>query len=597
MAKYCANCGKALPDGVELCPDCGGAATEDGAALFTRMTAETEGWKTAEEREKKERPKLTLSQKQLAAYIGAAVAVVALAVCLILYIQPSNRVIRAVGAGEYDRALELYWGNTRLASGEQDASIQRAAKKAAGQVVEAFARHELSADEAASALGKLGTLGEEAESLLAEEIEAYRALNLSQEHMLQAESLSRDEEFLSAREEYLLVSPEDSAYPEAQEQARESLNRYAESVLSEADVFIQSKDYGSALQILRDGERVLLGYDMYHEQLDYKLSGTQELYIQSALDAAAALAANQEYAAAAESLQTAMARFDLSSDAAEEAVAGYLAQAQDKEVSDAETQANALYEQNQFAEAFALLETMRSEPDAQVEDIDAAIASLERRFTQDSVAAAQNLFDGKRDNLPQAVAALKTALRVRETEGIRACLDELSTWLPVSLAELEYVDKQGTIFRSTSTFEGLDGVNYEKGWVWGEDGAELTFILNGVYDQLRGTLAVRRDDEEEAGGSFVILCDGAEVYASALLEHPTEESIPITVDISGCQRLTLRFSNDYSVRTADNGYCYHGFCSPTITRYLEGEPQELPEEAPTETEAEAGAEETTPAEP
>ena len=37
---------------------------------LTRMTAETEGWKTAEERGKKERPKLTLSQKQLAAYIG-----------------------------------------------------------------------------------------------------------------------------------------------------------------------------------------------------------------------------------------------------------------------------------------------------------------------------------------------------------------------------------------------------------------------------------------------------------------------------------------------------------------------------------------------
>ena len=58
--------------------------------------------------------------------------------------------------------------------------------------------------------------------------------------------------------------------------------------------------------------------------------------------------------------------------------------------------------------------------------------------------------------------------------------------------------------------------------------------------------------------------------------------------------VTLRFANDYSVRTADNGYCYHGFCSPTITRYLEGEPQELPEEAPPETEA---GEEETPAEP
>ena len=131
------------------------------------------------------------------------------------------------------------------------------------------------------------------------------------------------------------------------------------------------------------------------------------------------------------------------------------------------------------------------------------------------------------------------------------------------------------IFRSASSFEGLDGVDYADGWVWGEDGAELTFVLNGGYDLLEGTVAVRRDDKEKAGGSFLILCDGEEVYESETLTHPTEEHIEVSVDISGCQRLTLRFVNDYSVRTADNGYCYHGFCSPTLTKYLEGE--ETPE--------------------
>ncbi len=571
MAKYCANCGKALPDGVELCPDCGGTATEDGAALFTRMTAETEGWKTAEEKPKKERPKPTRSQKQLMAYIAAAVVVVALAVCFILYIQPAHRVVRAIGAGNYDQALELYWGNTRLATGEQDDTILRAAKRAAGTVVEQFGRHELTADEAASALGKLGALGETAEALLNDEIEAFRALNLSQEHMDKAEELSRNGEFLAAREEYLLVLPEDSAYAEAQEQARESLNRYADSVLSEADVFIQSRDYVSALQTLKNGERVLLSFDVYHEQLDYKLSATYELYEKDALERASAKAGEQNYSGAAQILRTAMERFDYTTDAMTEAEARYLELAQDKEVDDAAAQANELFDQGRHAEAFDLLEEKRNDPDVQAEELDAAIAALEKRYTDFIVAEANTRFAGRRDNLPEIVAELKKALRTRETPGIQACLEELSAWLPVSLAEMEYVDKQGTIFRSTSPFEGLDGTSYEKGWVWGENEAELTFILNGVYDQLRGTLAVRRDDDVKAGGSFTVICDGQEVYSSETLEHPTEETIPISVDISGCQRLTLRFTNDYSVRTADNGYCYHGFCGPTITKYLEGE--------------------------
>ena len=49
MAKYCVKCGKTLPDGVEICPDCNAAAAQEReAALFTHMTSDAEVWKAAE---------------------------------------------------------------------------------------------------------------------------------------------------------------------------------------------------------------------------------------------------------------------------------------------------------------------------------------------------------------------------------------------------------------------------------------------------------------------------------------------------------------------------------------------------------------------
>ncbi|MCD8240221.1 MAG: NPCBM/NEW2 domain-containing protein [Oscillospiraceae bacterium] len=79
---------------------------------------------------------------------------------------------------------------------------------------------------------------------------------------------------------------------------------------------------------------------------------------------------------------------------------------------------------------------------------------------------------------------------------------------------------------------------------------------------------MRRDDYASAGGYFVVLCDGEQVYQSPTLYHWQTESVAVSVDISGCNELTLRFVNDYTASTADGGYCYHGLCSPTITKDL-----------------------------
>jgi hypothetical protein len=63
MAKYCVTCGKTLPDGVEICPSCSTPATESDAALFTRITADTEVWKEPEDKRKKPRRRRSRTQR------------------------------------------------------------------------------------------------------------------------------------------------------------------------------------------------------------------------------------------------------------------------------------------------------------------------------------------------------------------------------------------------------------------------------------------------------------------------------------------------------------------------------------------------------
>ena len=83
MAKYCVKCGKTLPDGVEICPDCNAAAAQEReAALFTHMTSDAEVWKAAEP--VKQKPKREHKAFRNAWLYLAGVLLVAAAVILIL---------------------------------------------------------------------------------------------------------------------------------------------------------------------------------------------------------------------------------------------------------------------------------------------------------------------------------------------------------------------------------------------------------------------------------------------------------------------------------------------------------------------------------
>ena len=571
MTKYCAKCGKALPEGVEICPDCGPDAREGEAALFTRMTAETEVWKTAEPA-KQRKAKIKIRKPHIGGHTlamgGCAAVVVIAAVLLILLSQPAGRVTRAIRRGDYEKAYTIFWKSRSLASGERNEKVDSALMDAARDLCTRYAEHEIDADSAASQLSLLGGFGEGAAAMLEETYAEFRSFNGSQERMLAADAFFDAGEFLEARKEYLNVLDTDADYAAAQERAAECLVRYGEQVGAEADALMEKDDYPGALAVLDQGNDTLYRYDTFSEVIDDKVLECRDRYETFVLGEAEALAEKADYDGALAYIEARVPDFPSQPDSFTAALGQYAELATEKHVADAGARADELYAAGEYAAAFAELDDVRAAAAENEPGADALIAALEQRFAEETCAAAEETYAGERKNLPDAIAILDDALEARELESVRAYREDLAQYLPLKLVEAEFFAKTGTVFRSDTEFESLDGTKFGGGWIWGEDGAEISFALDGAYDEFYCAFAVRRDDNANANGRFEVWCDGRQVLKSDKLFHWQTDPMYFQVDVSGCQELKLVFISDYKVSTAEDGYCYHGLCDAQITKNL-----------------------------
>ena len=573
MAKYCVKCGKALPEGVEICPDCHVSARETDAAPFTRITAQTEVWKDADKagaKQKKKRVRKTHNQVQRRVLLGCALAAIALLVFAVLFTRPAWRTVRAINSGDYDKALTIYWGDEKLST-EGSEAVDKAALKAGQKVFRRFAEHELDADTAATALSKLGTFGDNAAALLADTFAEFRAMTTSQDQMGEALKLYRNGEYLLARAAYLRVTEEDAAYAEAQERADECLEQYALQVQRDAEALSAEHRYSDAIALLEQGSLTLKGYGTFSRGIDDAIAGTVAARESFLLTEAERLSGLGDYNAAVELLRDGIENQGADSEALREMLEKCTVGAQEQLVTQTVFRAQESYAAGDAAGAFAALDSLRNGFEGDPTELDAAIAELEERFARDTIAEAAKTLDGDRDKITEAIAVLGSAyVDVRPLSALHEYADHLRTFLPLNLAEADVAEKSGIVFRSDSVFEATDGESYEEGWLWGENEASVSFALSGGYDQLEAVFAVRREDENEAHGHFALYCDDELVYTSEELDHNEQDSIAVSVRVSGCDTLRLEFLCDYDVNTSsEEGYCYHGLCSAFLTKDME----------------------------
>ena len=572
MAKYCVKCGKALPDGVEICSECNAKAEQaSDAALFTRMTAETEVWKESDDQTKKRRRmKMLRNNRQRILLYAGAVLLVALTVFVITFTTPTSRVVRALNGGEYDKALSLYLEKLSDEP-ERSGRIDKALSKAAEATCAAFAADEISAGDAEKTFAALLGFGGDVETLLADSLAEFDTYKDSRGYIDEGDKLFRKGEYLAAYDSYVLVLESDSRYAYAQEQAAQCLEQYAQSVLTLAGEAILNNDFPAAITALREGNDALAEYGTFSESIDSKLLDCCDLYESYILTEAKNLAELEDYDAAVELILSCTRDFGYETDALLSALETYSGQAGDKKIADAVARAEELYASGDYAAAFAALEGISTDDSARAETVNQAITDMEKRFAADTLAEAETIFGGKRDNAEKAVAALDEALEIRELDALKTRRDELQLLIPASLVDFVYAAKEGDVYRSGSDFEGLDGVTYSDGWIWGEDGAWMSFDLGGNYDRLEGSFITRNKDGKSVTGYFEVWCDGEKVFTSAKLYHWETEAVQVSVDISGCRELKIVFCSNYEVSTAQSGYCYHGFCSPTVIKDFEEE--------------------------
>ena len=567
MAKYCDKCGKVLPEGTEICPDCNAmndAAAE--AALFTRITAETEVWK--DEKVRPQRPKRTRSEKEKLGFGIAAVVVLAFLVFAIVFTRPAFRVARAVNQGDYDRAVEIYSRAEKLREKGGAPAIDKASLKAAEALCAQFAAQEIPADDAATALGKLGTLGDGAEELLSDTYAEFRALCSSRDRMADAEKLFRAGDFLEARAAYQQVIEADCLYAEAQEKAQQCFDSYADSVLAEADALSTGNDYPAALAALKTGNRTLEEYGTFSPKIDEAQANCMAAYETYLLAEAKRLSGEGGNEAAAALLRGGIEDYEMTSDAMLRALETYQKLDRAGIIRDARERADALAEAGEYAAAFAELDALPEMLDGEAEDISAEIEDFETAFAADRFAAAEAVYGGQRENLPEAVALLDAAIEARPLEELIAYRDDIARYLPLNLESADYLEKEGVVFRSTAVFESVSGTNYDQGWIWGENGSSVSFRLDGAYDKFIADFNVRRADNKNANGHFELFCDGEQIYKSATLYHWQTDPIYVSADISGCDVLKIVFVSDYAVSTTEDGYCYHGLCTPTVLKNM-----------------------------
>lgn len=572
MAKYCVKCGKALPEGVEICPECNAVGqNESDAALFTMLTSNAEIWRESSEDEERKRQRAQrLRKNKNKIIIACAAAVLALVIAfLVLFNLPVSRVVRHLDKGEYGEALAIY--TEKLSDSQPSERTQEKLLAAAESVLASLEMREITDSEAEEAMKRLRAFGNFTTVLFADVEKDLSGLYSSSENMSKGDEARAAGDYLAAADSYLLVAENDALYTEAQEMAAKCLEAYAGTVLAQAKELIAADDYPAAIECLKAGDGVLAGYGTFSADIDSKIEDCYKLYEEYILDTAADLAATEDYVSARETVRVCIEDFGYSTEALVAAMEEYTGKADMQLVTNTVAASAERYDAGSFEEAFELLDTM---PEDLTEEataaLETAIADLEKRFGEDMCARADAEYDGDRHALADVIASLELALDIRDLDIIDDKIDELKVFLPFDLIIDPYSKKDGEVNRNSIDFKPLDGSKYEK-WMWGRDEAAIEYELDAEYDVFEALFAVRSpadsEDEKVRTAYFELWFDGKLAYTSDELASDAEAPVvPISVDVTGVKVLKIVFHCDYEASPTENGYSCHALCDPEVYR-------------------------------
>jgi|GEM_PF-1643890 len=566
MARYCEKCGKPIPDKAKVCPKCyDQPSQEDEAALFTRVSDETEVWRTPEpsaSKFKKTIKYFSSIKKQL--IIGSATVVVALlAVVITVSSLPSSRIDRALKTKDYSTALSIFTDST-ISSNSDNNRVEKSVLKSADQICDELAKHEITFEEASAAFKVLEDFGIGNDNL-AEKYARLSLINGSIKSYTNGEYFESTGSYMEAYNCFAAVIDQDAYYEAAQEKMLAMLSQHSQKIIAEANMLIEEENYQEAISLLRQNIATLTTQGLFDQNIDDKMQECFDIYESYILIKASALVETEDYIGAAVLISDFMSDAEFSTEGLQNAVKEYRDMADNNAIALINESVKVLYDAGEYSEVFKTLNqaSLSLFDPTSINDL---FDEYEKRFSEDSLNKAISTLNLDRANIALAKEIIEKASAIRNSDIFDSYMQYLLDATPVSLVELIPSEKKGSTIRDTSEFSAVDDFT-SQAWMWGQNEDYLVYALDGQYDTFQTTFAVRRDDDSSITGRFEVWGDDNLILSSQELAYQSD-SIFVSLDISGVNELKIVFFSNYNISSANGGYCHHGLCGPIVFRTM-----------------------------
>lgn len=446
---------------------------------------------------KKEKKKMKKWKKVLitVSIVVLCLAVAAGAIVYKWYNSSEQQILRAVDAGDYDKALEILEEDSN--AGESDELIRNLQDRIAA-VRTGFSQNEIEYTVAQMEISSIQKMKlKDLDGDIAEALDYIDRVNESRTHFNTAESFLDSENYAEAIEQYQMVIEDDTNYETAKAQLAVAVDKYRESALSKAASHADTDNYKEAISILQAALEDLPNDAAITEQLEIYQSDFAAKTKTDTLAAAEEFAEAEDYVNAMKTIQDAMSGTDSDADF----TAAY----------------------NQYYDKY----------------IAQTVAAADAKVAEKDYAGAISILN----------AALKNAAG---DSTLTAKLDEVNAAKPVLLSELKAINRsdawptwnEGT---PVDPF-GNDYTYASNYWIFdrshdswdGEESFYVEYRLYGKYKTLTGTIAAYTTMSTDGKCYFQVFADDRLRYTSPTVVRKTD-AFQLSVDISDADYIRIVF--------------------------------------------------------
>lgn len=533
----CKQCGAQLSDDYKFCLKCGASTQEP----VITPTPERKMGVTPLEPIPQKKPRKTASKKLIAIAIAAFLMVVIIAgviIAVTIINSPVNAFEKGVTNGDYEAALKTYDG--KISGNEKDeAQVQEYLTKHITDIVTQFDNKSLTYAEADKSLKVISEIGIFEGTELTDAYSHIEKLDASRTAFAAAEKLLASQDYVGAIGQYQAVITTDENYAAAQSQLGVATQDYRTAILAQANQLTTENSFDQAITVMNAALKTLPKDSELLQQLTLCESQKAAYEKAAALSSAEEYMGQNEYEKALDVISAALVVAPEDADL-QNAQADY----QTKYIAHVKDVATVAFGTACNYEAASKIIQAGLDTLVGNADLLAADASFQTQYVNMVITAADTAFAADH-NYETAVAAMNAALAILPNNTtLNAKKNDYLSYKPVWLTDLDY-------FNSSSSIE-IDAYDVMKdntgtGHAHSIDGYSngfIEYLMNGNYSKFTFTCAVSYDHRSTTYEQCVeVFGDGVLLCSTNIMTGGTDPQ-PISIDITGVQKLKIVFSGD-----------------------------------------------------